>query len=140
MLIKTNFNFYHAFTIIKLLISITILYIVLCFIIPEIKYVPHPKFVRLDNIKIIMKAIDQYYGKFGKYPKYLDYLTKTHPPYLTEIPIDPITGYADWEVAEKNNKNTWYRTTNETYPYAPPQWLPAPESSIYFVKPRYITN
>ena len=141
MLIKTNSINFHAFTIVELLVAITIFYIILCFIVPEIKNGPcYHTTPQKENLKNIKKAIDQYYADNGRYPKYLIDLTKTKPPYFFEVPVDPLTGTADWEVAEKDKKTTWYRTSDITYPNAPPQWLPTRESSIYHVRPRNINN
>lgn len=137
MLVNITRKNLNAFTIVELLVAATILYIILCFIVPEVKTVPYnPTTPQKANLKNIKKAIDQYYADNGHYPKNLIELTQTNHPYFSEVPIDPMTGYADWEVAEKDKKTTWYRTSDKTYPNAPPQWLPTPESSIYHVRPR----
>ena len=92
--------------------------------------------LRMGTLKDIKKAIDQYFEENGRYPKNLIDLTQTRNPYFSEVPNDPLTGAADWEVAEKNIKNKWYRTSYKIYPNAPPQWNPGIESSIYNVRSR----
>ena len=87
-------------------------------------------------MKKIKTAIDQYYATNGRYPKNLIDLTQTRNPYFSEVPNDPLTGAADWEVAEKDNKNIWYRTSDKIYLNAPPKWNPGSESSVYHVRPR----
>lgn len=133
---KKQFN--NAFTLIELMVAIVILTILMGFAIPEvINQINASKYeTQKANLKEIKKAIDQYYADRGRYPKRLKDLTETTHPYFSEIPIDPVTGAADWEVAEKENKNKWYRTTPINYPGAPPLWDPQPESSIYYVRPR----
>jgi len=91
------------------------------------------------NLKEIHKAIDQYYYENKKYPKNLKDLAIGGRIYFSEVPIDPITGYADWEVSEKGYK-VWYRTSDITYKNAPQKWNPSSESSIYKIRSRTDSN
>lgn len=127
-----------GYTIVELLVAMVLLIIILSFLIPEVtnRSAPPRNEPQREVLKKIMIAIDQYYGKNGRYPKNLIDLTQTKPPYLSEVPTDVLTGAADWEVAEFKNKNTWYRTSDKTYLNAPPQWNPGPESSVYYVRSR----
>jgi type II secretory pathway pseudopilin PulG len=132
-----NITFY-GFTIVELLVAMVLLIIILSFLIPEVTYGPAPPRVdpQKEAIRKINEAIDQYYVENGRYPKNLIDLIQTGHPYFSEVPNDPLTGAADWEVAEKDNKNIWYRTSDKTYLNAPPQWNPGIESYVYHIKPR----
>ncbi len=144
MLIKKNKTgiYNKGFTLIELMVALVILTILMGFAIPEVvNQINLSKFeTQKTNLKEIRKAIDQYYGDRGRYPKTLKDLTTTTHPYFSEIPVDPVSGAADWEVAEKSNKSKWYRTTSINYPGAPPQWAPEAESSVYHVRPRPVNN
>jgi|GEM_PF-2508455 len=136
-----NFIF-KGFTLIELMVALVILSILMGFAIPEVKnQIIFSKLVtQKSNLTEIKRAIDKYYGDRGRYPKRLKDLTETTHPYFSEIPRDPFTGSADWEVNEKNNRNVWYATSSINYPDAPALWNPGPESSIFEVRPRPLKN
>jgi len=123
-----------GFTIAELLVALFILAIISSMV----EYGPAPPRTtpQEENIKMIKKSIDQYYADRGRYPKNLIDLTQTAHPYFSEIPIDPLTGTADWEVSEYKNKKIWYRTTDDNYPNAPAKWTPGPESYVFDIRPR----
>lgn len=127
-----------GFTLAELIVAL----ILLTILTSMVEYGPAPPRTtpQKENIKEIKKSLDQYYADRGRYPKNLIDLTKTTHPYFSEIPIDPVTGYADWEVREKNDRKTWYRTSNDNYPNAPNKWDPQPESSIFDIRPRQLNN
>ena len=131
-----------GFTLIELMVALVILTILMGFAIPEVvNQINLAKFeTQKSNVKEIKKAIDDYFKDRGRYPKRLKDLTDTTHPYFSEIPVDPVSGAADWEVAEKHNKNLWYRTSTTNYPGAPALWNPEPESSVYYVRPRPVSN
>jgi general secretion pathway protein G len=60
-----------------------------------------------QDLFLFRDVIDQYYADKGKYPASLEDLTKDG--YLRKIPVDPVTGAADWEVVmaepEPDNPN-----------------------------------
>jgi len=127
-----------GYTIVELSVAMVLLIIILSFLIPQVtnRFAPPKDGLQKEVLKKIKIAIDQYYVKNGRRPKNLIDLTQTKPPYLSELPVDPLTGTADWEVAELKDKSAWYRTSDKTYPNAPPKWNPGPESSVYHVRPR----
>ena len=49
-----------------------------------------------EDLFRLRDAIDQYYADKGRYPESLE--TLTEQGYLRRIPVDPMTGNADWEV------------------------------------------
>lgn len=137
---SSNKNVYNSkcsgFTLVELLVALIIFIIITSMV----EYGPAPPrdlTPQKTNLKIIKVSIDQYYADRGRYPKYLIDLTHNKHPYLKEIPIDPLTGMADWEVAELSGpQKTWYRTSEENYPNAPVKWNPSPESSIFDIRPK----
>ena len=48
-----------------------------------------------DNLTQMRKAIDKFYEDKGRFPSSLEELV---PNYLRKIPVDPLTGKADWVV------------------------------------------
>ncbi len=139
---KKSCNKNRGFTLIELMVALVILTILMGFAIPEvINQINVSKFeTQKNNVKEIKKSIDQYYADRGRYPRNLKDLTDATHPYFESIPIDPVSGTADWEVREKLNKSKWYRTAKINYPGAPPVWNPAIESSIFDVRPRPVQN
>jgi len=89
------------------------------------------------QLKFIKDTIEKYHKTYSKYPKKLDDLKND---YFQEIPLDPLTNAADWEVCDKNNLNVWYRTTKFNYTGAPTIWKPSNESEIIDIRPRNITH
>lgn len=52
--------------------------------------------------------------------------------------IDPLTGKANWELCDRDNPNTWYKTSPESYPGNLSLWIPMEHpSGIYKVRPQY---
>lgn len=127
-----------GFTLIELMVALVILTILMGFAIPEvINQIRLSKIeTQKNNLKEIKKSLDQYYADRGRYPQKLTDLTQTTHPYFSEVPIDPVTGSADWEVREKDNKTKWYKTSKINYPNAPAAWSPSLESGIFDVRAR----
>ena len=49
-----------------------------------------------QDLFIFRDVIDQFYADKGRYPASLEDLTKEG--YLRKVPVDPVTGGADWEI------------------------------------------
>jgi len=134
-----------GFTLIELMVALVILTILMGFAIPEVvNQINQSKLeTQKNNLKEIKKALDQYYADRGRYPMTLKSLTETTHPYFSEVPIDPVTGSADWEVREKEPKTVWYKTSKMNYPGAPAKTWGSPppaESSIFDLRARPAQN
>ena len=110
-------NTKKAFTLIELMVALMILSILMGFAIPEVMHQIElsKKQTQRQNIKEINKALQNFFADHGRYPRYsLNELTETTHPYFEEVPIDPITGRADWLVTNRSNyKSKTYFTQGE---------------------------
>src|SRR4051812_4833551 len=88
----------RGFTLIELAIVITMLLIILAIIVPAYRHVvlKAKEDVLAEDLRTMRKVIDQYTSDKEKAPKSLDDLVDAH--YMHEIPVDPMTGDADWDV------------------------------------------
>lgn len=89
----------RGFTIVELVIVLTVIGIILAIAVPGYKRVVlHARETTLrDDLRAMRKMIDQYTADKEKAPATLDDLVTEH--YLPEIPVDPMTESADtWEV------------------------------------------
>ncbi len=88
-----------AFTLLELIIAVTILAIVSIVAIPNL--IDAIRGARenslIYNITSLKKSIDKFYGNTGAYPRSLQVLVLEG--YIPEIPVDPTTGKKDWEIA-----------------------------------------
>lgn len=50
-----------------------------------------------EDLRVLRKAIDDYYGDTGKYPESLETLAEKR--YIRKVPVDPITDRADSWIA-----------------------------------------
>ena len=56
-----------------------------------------------ENLQVMRKSIDDYYGDRGEYPPDLDTLVKKR--YLRRVPVDPLTDRADsWRLAKAEHE------------------------------------
>jgi general secretion pathway protein G len=85
-----------GFTILELMIVMTIIAILVAIAIPMYQQVllRSKETVLLDNQRAINEVIDQYTADKKKAPQSLQDLVDAH--YFREIPIDPITNMRDW--------------------------------------------
>lgn len=90
-----------GFTLIELMIVISIMGILIAIAQPSLKQsiVRAREAVLKENLFQMRDALDQYYADNGKYPVQLQDLvsgTEKSKSYLRGIPNDPFTGAADW--------------------------------------------
>ena len=131
-----------GFTLIEIMVVVVILGILTSFAAGEFSHVipDATRKVQQSNLKEIQSAIDKYYGDRGRYPKTLTDLTDSTHSYFRVIPIDPVTGTADWEVMDKKSKK-WFRTAAFSYKNAPALWdASLTGCELYDIRPRPMEN
>jgi general secretion pathway protein G len=92
-----------GFTLIELMVALTILSILVGFAIPEVihQIEQSKKQTQRQNQRTINKALQDFFADHGRYPSSLSEMTNATHPYFEDIPIDPITGRADWKVTNQ---------------------------------------
>lgn len=85
----------RGFTLIEILIAMSILALLLTIALPQyFGSISRSKDVALqENLRVIRVVIDKYYGDRGKYPTSLEDLVQEK--YLRSIPMDPVTESAN---------------------------------------------
>jgi len=93
----------NGFTLIEILIVLTLIGILVGLALPQYKYSLKKgrETVLKENIFILRKLIDQYYTDKGKYPASLQ--TLVDESYLRKIPLDPMTKKGDTWVEVREN-------------------------------------
>lgn len=91
MAINTISGKQTAFTLVEILIVISIMSLLLTLVLPRFfnSVELSKKEVQTQNIRAMQSSIDQYYQDKGVYPSSLEMLVETG--YLKAIPVDPLT-------------------------------------------------
>lgn len=89
---------YHGFTLIEILVVMTLIALLLTLAVPRyFSALDNGRArVQLQNLATLRDAIDKFYADQGRYPDVLDDLVAKK--YLRNIPQDPISEAANWEV------------------------------------------
>lgn len=84
-----------GFTLIELLVVLAIVATLLSIVAPRyVHQTDRAKEAALrENLSVLRRALDEYYGDVGKYPEKLSELSERH--YLRALPFDPVTNRPD---------------------------------------------
>ncbi|RMG49168.1 MAG: type II secretion system protein [Acidobacteria bacterium] len=87
----------RGFTLLELIIVVALIGLLVGVALPRYEHAQRKarEAVLKENLFILRQTIDQYFADKGYYPASLDALVDEG--YLRRIPVDPITGEADWE-------------------------------------------
>jgi general secretion pathway protein G len=88
----------HGFTLLELVMVMTIILILIAVSVTAYQQIQLKarETVLKQDLSAMRKAIDQYAADKETLPSSLEDLATAH--YINEVPVDPITGEADWDV------------------------------------------
>ena len=87
----------HGFTMLEMLIVVALIGIVATIALPNFRYsvTKAKEAVLKEDLWVLRDVIDQYHTDKGVYPPSLEELVTAG--YIRRIPVDPITGKAEWD-------------------------------------------
>jgi general secretion pathway protein G len=86
----------RGFTLLELIMVMTIIVILVAVSVDAYQTIQLKarETILKENLRVMRRALDQYIADQQKLPQSVDDLAKAG--YIREVPIDPITGQADW--------------------------------------------
>lgn len=105
----------YGFTIVELLIVLTIIALLLSIVTP--KYIDHiqeaKEMVLKQNLSTIRYSLDKFYSDRGRYPESLQELINAK--YLREIPSDPTNEKQEWQIIKDDTGQGIYDVKSINY-------------------------
>ena len=93
---RSKLRFYKGFTLLELMIVISVMMILMAVAVPLYQHhvIQAREAVLKQNLETLRKVLEQYRLDKKQSPQSLDDLVTAG--YLSKIPVDPMTGKADW--------------------------------------------
>lgn len=106
MIGKFGKTFEHGFTLLELMIVISIIIILASITLPQYQrtIVATREAVLRDDLHKMRELIDQFAADKGRLPQSLDDLVTEG--YMREVPVDPFTAQKDWAISTGEDPNS----------------------------------